>query len=223
MKIQPRNRGRMAAIGALAGIGAAGAYATSRRRRRAARTAGADQTTGVRAAVTVRRSPEEVYAFWRDVENLSRFTAHLEAVRAAGERLSHWTAKAPAGRTVEWDAEIVEDRPGELIAWRSCEGAQVDNSGTVRFAPAPGERGTEVHVDMTYAPPGGPVGQIVAKLFGEEPQQQVRNDLRRLKQVLETGTVVRSEGTPEGPVTRRMLTQRPAQPPVGAVDGGSGS
>jgi hypothetical protein len=118
----------------------------------------------------------------------------------------------PAGTTVDWEAEIVEDIPSQRIAWRSVEGSKVGNSGSVTFSPAPGDRGTEVRVELAYDPPGGTLGKVVAKLLGEEPQQQVSDDLRRLKQVLETGQVVLSEGSPEGTRFLRLLSQRPAQP-----------
>ncbi|SCG74976.1 SRPBCC family protein [Micromonospora coxensis] len=162
--------------------------------------------------VTVNRPASEAYRFWRDLENLPRFMAHLEAVRVEDLRISHWTARGPAGRHVGWDAEIVEDRPNELIAWRSLPGARVRNAGRVRFVPAPGDRGTEVRVELGYAPPAGRLGRAVAKLFGEEPEQQVRDDLRRFKQVLETGEVVRSDASPEGISLRQQFRQRPAQP-----------
>ena len=159
-------------------------------------------------AITIRRSPEEVYRFWRDFRNFPSFMSHVEAVAVLDERRSHWTAPGPAGRLVEWDAEIVEDRPNERIRWRSLEGATVPNSGTVRFTPAPGGRGTEIHLEMEYEPPVAELGSLVARLFGQEPRQQVQADLRRLKQVLETGEVIRSSATLEG----TSLMQRPAQP-----------
>jgi uncharacterized membrane protein len=166
-----------------------------------------------KTAITINRPVEEVYRFWRDLSNLPSFMNHLESVEVTGDGRSHWTANAPAGRTVSWDAELVEDKPNQRIAWRSLEGSQVSNSGSVSFTPAPGERGgTEVRVELGYDPPGGALGKVVAKLFGEEPQQQVTDDLRRLKQVLETGEVVRSEGSPEGARSLRLVTQRPAQP-----------
>ena len=165
-----------------------------------------------RATITVDKALEEVYWFWHDFENLPRFMAHLESVRVTGEGRSHWRAKGPAGRAVEWDAEIVEERPDELIAWRSLAGADVDNSGYVRFTPAPGGRGTEVRVELRYAPPGGSAGAAVAKLLGSEPGQQVLDDLRRFKQVLETGEVVRSDALPEGENLARLPKQRPARP-----------
>ena len=102
-----------------------------------------------------------------------------------------------------------------MIAWRSVEGATVNNSGIVGFAEAPAGQGTEVIVDIEYSPPGGAVGAVVAKLFGEEPEQQVRDDLRRFKQVLETGEVVVSTGTPDGTRTQRQFKQAPAQPVEG--------
>lgn len=146
-------------------------------------------------AITVNRPVEAVYRFWRDLENLPRFMTHLLSVRAIDDRRSHWEAKAPIGLTVEWDAEIVEDRAGELIAWRSLPGADVPNSGAVQFSRAPGNRGTEVRVELRYDPPGGQLGAMAAKLFGQEPAQQVEGDLRRFKQVMELGEVVRSDAS----------------------------
>jgi uncharacterized membrane protein len=166
----------------------------------------------VQESITVGRPPEEVYRFWRDFEHLPEFMEHLESVRVLDERRSHWQARAPAGSSVEWDAEIVEDRPNELISWRSTQTAEVPNMGTVRFVRAPGDRGTEIHVELRYEPPGGKAGALVAKLFGEEPAQQVKSDLRRLKQVLETGEVVHSDAS----VHRGM---HPAQPSAAGMGG----
>ncbi|WP_345630820.1 SRPBCC family protein [Rugosimonospora acidiphila] len=169
----------------------------------------------VRASVTVDRAPEEAYRFWRDLENLPSFMYHLESVRATGQGGSHWTARAPGRRSVEWDAELVEDRPRQLIAWRSVDGADVKNSGQVSFAPAPGGRGTEVRVELDFSPPAGRLGAAVAKLFGEHPYQQARDDLRRFKQVIETGEVTRSDASPDGLNARRQLAQRPGRPRQG--------
>jgi uncharacterized membrane protein len=149
----------------------------------------------VTRSVTVRRPVREVYAFWRDLENLPRFMRHVESVRVMDETYSHWTVKAPAGRTVEWDAEIVEDRPNEAIGWRSVAGASVQNAGHVRFRPAPGDRGTEVHIELQYQPPGGRIGAAIAWLTGEEPRRQVEDDLFAFKQVMETGDIVRSDSS----------------------------
>ncbi|HEX8093793.1 SRPBCC family protein [Jatrophihabitans sp.] len=160
---------------------------------------------------TISRQPEDVYDFWRHWENLPTFMAHLDEVRSEGTR-SHWRASAPFGRSVEWDAEVTEDVPGERICWRSTEGADVDNHGAVRFTPAPGGRGTEVHVELEYSMPAGKLGEAVARYFGEDPHQQIDDDLRRLKQVIETGEVVRSDGAPGGKRARSEFPQHPAQP-----------
>ena len=162
---------------------------------------------GVRVeyVTTIKKPIDEVYRFWRNFENFPRFMRHLESVRVSGDRHSHWRAKAPAGFTVEWDAEVVNERENEVIAWRSLPGADVRNSGSVRFEHAPGGRGTEVRVKLFYSPPAGALGKIVAQLFGEEPEQQIREDLRRFKQLMETGEVPLSEGPG---------LWRPAQPPV---------
>lgn len=164
------------------------------------------------AAVTVNRSRAETYRHWRDLEHLPEFMAHLRSVRVEASGRSHWEAVGPAGSTVRWDAEIVEDREDEVISWRSVGDADVENTGSVRFRDAAGGRGTEVVVELRYRPPGGRAGAVAAKLLGEEPNQQLRDDLRRFKQVLEIGEVVRSEGSPTGQSTRQQLAQRPAQP-----------
>jgi uncharacterized membrane protein len=175
-------------------------------------TANTGGQTQVKKSLIINRSPEELYAFWRDFENLPRFMQNLESVRVTGEGRSHWVAKAPAGTSVEWDAEVIEDRENELISWRSLEGAEVENSGSVRFERAPGNRGTIVRVEINYNPPGGALGAIVAKFTGDDPGQQAQESLRCLKQVLEAGEVTLSEGTIWD---NGYLTQRPAQPPSG--------
>jgi uncharacterized membrane protein len=164
--------------------------------------------------VTIHRPIEEVYAFWRSFENLPRFMEHLELVTVYGDGRSHWITKAPLGAHVEWDAEVVEDIPNRLISWRSLPGGDVENRGRVQFERAPSDRGTIVRVDMLYHPPAGRVGAAVAKLFGEDPERQVHEDLRRFKQVMETGEPVLSEGTLHG---TKLFGQRPAQPPEDAV------
>jgi uncharacterized membrane protein len=163
------------------------------------------------ATTTVRKDPAEAYAFWRQFENLPAFMAHVEEVHADGRR-SHWRVRAPFGRNVEWDAEIVDDIPGERLSWRSDENSAVSTSGTVRFVPAPGGRGTEVHVAMNYHVPGRKLGEALARWAGEDPPQQLDDDLRRFKQVMETGEVVRSEGAPWGKRARREFPQHPARP-----------
>ena len=164
-------------------------------------------------SIAVNRSPEELYRFWRDLENLPRFMLHLQSVRQTSDRRSHWVTRGPAGTRIEWDAEITEDRPNEHLAWRSLEGADVDNSGVVRFRARPGGRGSEVRVEMQYGPPGGMAGKAVAALFNQAPEQQIYDDLRRFKQIIETGEIVRSDAALEG---AGQMWQRAARPPESA-------
>lgn len=162
----------------------------------------------VRKSITINRPIDEVYAFWRNFENLPRIMSHLQSVQVTDERQSHWKTEGPAGRFVEWDAVIVADTPNEIISWQSVEGADIPNRGAVHFRPAPGGRGTEITVELDFEAPGGSLGRTFAKLFGKDPAQQIASDLRRLKQLLETGEVIRSEATVAG----SGLIQRPAQP-----------
>jgi uncharacterized membrane protein len=201
-----RKRGRaMATLGALIGIAAVDALCAvrlSNGSRQPSRRADGRQV------ITVGKPPEEVYRFWRDFQNFPRFMHYVESVQVTGETTSHWRAKAPVG-TVEWDAEIIADRPNELIGWRSLIGSEVDNSGWVRFRSAPGGRGTEIVVELRYEPPAGWAGRAVAKLTGRDPLQEAHDDLRRLKQVLETGEPMLSDATIDG----AGMPQRPARPP----------
>ncbi|MBL1177404.1 SRPBCC family protein [Pantanalinema sp. GBBB05] len=150
----------------------------------------------VEKTVTINKSAEELYNFWHNFTNLPIFMKHIESVTLIGDRRSHWVAKAPMDQTVEWDAEIVDDRPNELIAWTSVEGSDVDNSGFIRFKSAPGGRGTEVKVVLEYNSFGGAVGNIFAKLFGESPEQQIGDELNRFKQLMEAGEIATTEGQP---------------------------
>jgi uncharacterized membrane protein len=168
-----------------------------------ARDGGATQVIEVEKAITIDKSPEELYRFWRHFENLPRFMAHLKSVQNTGHRRSHWVARAPLGMTAEWDAEITDERDNELIAWRSLEGSRITNQGRVRFQRAPEGRGTEVHVTLAYSPPMGKLGATVAKLFGEEPNQQLAEDLRRFKCLMETGEIPTIEGQPSMWVSTR--------------------
>jgi uncharacterized membrane protein len=156
-----------------------------------------DRTIRYKKNVVIDRSAEEIYNFWRDFQNLPRIMFHLESVQVMSPTQSHWVVKAPAGSRVEWDAEITQDKPNELIAWRSLNG-DVQNSGEVRFSCAPGGRGTLVSVDMEYKPPGGKIGAIFAKLFRQEPGMQVQDSLRFLKQVMETGEIATTKGQSAG-------------------------
>ena len=165
-----------------------------------------------RAAITINRSRDEVYSFWRDFTNLPRFMQHLETVETRDDRHSHWKAKAPAGSAVEWDAAITDDVPTAKIAWTSEGETAVPNSGTVEFREAPAAQGTEVVVTIEVDMPAGTAGRVAAKLFGEDPAQQIRDDLRHVKQILETGEIVYSEANPAGSQVKRFVKQRAAQP-----------
>jgi len=140
-------------------------------------------------AVTVNKPRFEVYQFWRNLENLPTFMKHLEEVRLLSDTISHWKSNGPLGRSMEWDAEIINDVPGELIAWRSLPGGHIGNAGSVHFTDAAGGRGAVVKVELQYLPPGGPVGALLTKWLGEDPSQQVESDLRRFKMMLETGEI----------------------------------
>lgn len=168
----------------------------------------------VRQGVTINCSPEEAYAYFRKLENLPTFMYHLRSVVEAGER-SRWRANGPLGASIEWEAEIVEDRAGQLIAWRSLPGADVPNQGRVEFRQGPAGHGTEVVVELSYEPPAGSIGTTFAKLLGREPAQEISADLRRLKQVLETGEVLHSDAS----VHRGMHPARPTP----ARDGHNGN
>jgi uncharacterized membrane protein len=159
---------------------------------------GINQPIKVEKTVTINKSAEELYRFWHNFENLPTFMKHLKSVKVYNEKRSHWIANAPLGNSVEWDADILEDRENEFISWASVEGADVDNSGFVRFKKAPGDRGTEVKVVLEYNPPGGALAATVAKLFGEEPEQQIGDELRRFKMLMEAGEIATTEGQPSG-------------------------
>jgi uncharacterized membrane protein len=168
-----------------------------------------DGSIRLKKSIVINRSPEDLYAYWRDFQNLPRFMYHLESVEMMGDGRSRWVTKAPAGKRIEWVSEVVQDTPNELIAWRSLAGADVENRGFVRFEPRTGGRGTIVRLEILYRPPGGIPAMAFAKLFNQSPDQQADDDLRRLKQVMETGEVMRSDGSPEG---TGQMRQRPAQP-----------
>ncbi len=140
-------------------------------------------------SVTIDRPRQELYAFWRDLERLPLFMQNIKSVSVTDAVRSHWVVDAPAGKTVEWDSTITADEPGRLIAWRSEEGASVRNSGQVEFRDSPDGRGTVVTVTLTYDPPGGRIGKMIATLFQKEPKVQARQDLRRFKQLMETGEI----------------------------------
>ena len=139
-------------------------------------------------AVTINRPVEEVFAFFRDFSNLPSFMENIVSIEVNDDRRSHWVVKAPAGSTVEWDARITAEEPNRSLEWTSEPGADVPNSGKVEFRDA-GQRGTVVSATILYDPPGGFVGKVIAKMFQREPAIQARRDLRRLKQLMETGEI----------------------------------
>lgn len=137
--------------------------------------------------ITIDVSPEKLYRFWLDFENLPQFMDHLDAVWMIGDHRYHWVARAPAGMSVEWDADVIEERPDELVAWRSLPGSEIANEGSVSFEPTDHGLATIVHVSLKYYPPAGKVGAWVAKLFGQEPGDQIEADLNHLKEMMESG------------------------------------
>jgi uncharacterized membrane protein len=198
-----RERGSIAiATAAVAGVTAIDVYASRRLDEdvgsRPGRVRG-DGSIRVETSLAINRSPEECYKMWHDFERLPKFMSHLESVEVTSPGRSHWVAKGPAGTRVEWDAEITNEQPGELLAWRSVEGSGIENAGAVRFLRDNAGRGTIVAVTMQYKPPAGTLGAAVAKLFGEEPQIQVREDLRRFKRLIEAGELPTTEGQSSGP------------------------
>ncbi len=186
------NDGNLLLLGlALVGIGGYAAYLLTRE------TTPNDKRIRVEKHITVGRPAAELYRFWRKLENLPQVMSHLESVTEAGD-LSHWTAKAPLGRSVSWDAEITQDLEGEMIAWRSVEGSDIQNAGSVAFNELSHDRGTEIKVVLAYEPPLGQVGATVARLLGEEPERQLQDDLRRFRQLQETGEITTIQGQPSG-------------------------
>ncbi len=201
--LSSRNRrGRLAlAAAAVAGVAALDLLSSTQARRQDSRGIPAERsdTMQVDKSIAINLPVEECYRFWREFENLPRFMQHLESVQTTSDNRSHWVAKGPAGSRIEWDAEVTAEQPNQFIAWHSLEGAEVDNAGTVRFEPAPGGRGTIVQVELQYRPPGGAAGAAIARLFGEEPSQQIDEDLRRFKQLIETGEIPTTVGQVSGP------------------------
>jgi len=191
----------LALAGGALGLAAYGAYRRTQGTQEHSENASVEYGTGEKSVnvVTINKPAAELYAYWHNFTNLPRFMHHLEAVEERGEGRSHWRAKAPLGQSVEWDAQIINDVENELIAWQSTADAQIANAGSVRFSPAPFERGTEVRVSLSYAPPAGKAGVAIAKLLGEEPGRQVSDDLRRFKQLMEAGELPTNDRQPTGP------------------------
>ncbi len=213
--IRPGNPGRSRAavsFATVAGILAVDALAASQ----LTRHAGHPLVSGVAAptdlyfetSIATTRSPEECYQFWRNIENLPRFMHSLESVQALDERSFRWVAKGPGTSTLEWDCEITEDRPGSALAWRTLNGAEVPNAGSVIFEPAARGRGTIVRLSIHYSPVGGRLTAALARLLRQDPQTQVQEDLRRFKQLLEAGEIATTHGQPTG---KRSLIGRAAR------------
>jgi uncharacterized membrane protein len=155
----------------------------------------ANEGIKVDRAIMINRRPEDLYRLWRNFDNLPHLMSHLVSVESHGNR-SHWVARGPGGTNVDWEAEIINEEPNRLIAWRSLEGSQVSTAGSVHFTALGGDRGTEVRVILKYDPPGGRLGTWLAWIFGEEPGQQIQDDLRRFKLLMDTGDFASSERRP---------------------------
>lgn len=204
-RAEPRRLATAAA--AVAGVTALDLFSARRlgEPHKPSRTLQKDGSIRIVEAIVVNRTPAECYRAWRDLGKLSGILEHVEEIVQTGPRTSHWRVTGPAGTDVEWDAEITADEPDQLVIWRSVEGSEIENEGSVRFQPGPKGRGALVRVSLRYGPPAGALGSFVATLFGEDPEQQIRDDLRRFKQFLETGEVLTTEGQPAGP--RRILAR----------------
>ena len=163
-----------------------------------AATVRASRAVKIEHVVTVKLSPAESYAFWRNPTNLLRVVEFVESVDMVNERTAHWRVRGPIGTSIEWDAEIINDIPGELFAWKSVRDAEIPNAGSLHFRPAPNGRGTEVRIVLEYEPPAGHLGAWIAKLVKENPDAQLRDALRRFKQIAETGEVLSVEGQTSG-------------------------
>ena len=159
----------------------------------------------VEEAITIDKSAEDLYGFWRDFENQALISDYLISVKVTGDTTSHWVAKGPANREVQWDAQVINERPNELIAWQTTPGSDIEHAGSVRFKPAPNGRGTEVHVTMQYYPPAGTIGAGVAKIMHRDPAMEVADTLKRLKRLMETGDIVKVDGQPHGPSLSRTV------------------
>jgi uncharacterized membrane protein len=185
-----------AAAAAVAGVAAVDMYASKLDIQDS--IARASQDLPITVTLAINSPPEKLYEFWRKLENLPRFMQHLESVRETGDRTSHWIAKVPGGMRLQWQSEIVDDQPNQFISWRTREGSEVNHCGSVRFETASGGRGTIVRVEMYYGLPGGRMAQQAAKLFSATPEIVIKEDLRRLKQLIETGEIATTRGQPSG-------------------------
>jgi uncharacterized membrane protein len=161
-------------------------------------TASPDKGLHIRRAMTVRRSPADLYSFWRDVEKSPQYMTHVESVLKTGDRTSHWIAKSPLGNKIEWNSEIVRDEPGRLIAWRVQGNPMAANAGKVQFEPAPDGRGTVVTLELDYQLVPGPLGASLGEVLGHIPEREVLEDLRHFKELMEAGEIPTVKGQPTG-------------------------
>jgi uncharacterized membrane protein len=204
------SRGRAAvALAAVAGVTALDVLAavrlTGHRAGRAVPGVSGRTDIYLERSIAVSKSPQECYRFWRSLENLPRFMHGLESVRQLDEQHSRWVARGPMALRLEWTSQITTDRPGEEIAWRTLDDSGAANAGAVKFEGAPAGRGTIVRVSLHYSPLGGALGAGLVRLLGHDPQSRIREDLRRFKQVMETGEIPTTRGQPAG---RRSLFAR---------------
>jgi uncharacterized membrane protein len=162
----------------------------------------------IQRTITIGLPPEDIYGFIRNFENLPRFMRHVQSVEMQGDKNAHWVIAGPAGRKMEWDSEIINDIPNELIAWQSVNCPDMENAGSIRFEKAPQDRGTILRLSLRYMPPAGSIGAAIAKLFGKDPEAEIAADLRRLKQLLETGEVSTTKGQPVGGFQKRRVYER---------------
>jgi uncharacterized membrane protein len=210
----PQRKLMKSIMAGMVGLGAALTARTVLRGLRARRLVAKEGIHVVRA-MTIGRPRDQLYQYWRALDNLPRFMTHLESVRVLDHQRSRWTVRGPAERRFTWEAEIIEDVPDQLIAWRSLPGSEVGSQGAVRFEDAPGDRGTEVHVDFRYDPPIGALGAAIATLFRREAHQVVADDLHHFKQVMETGSIVLSDATAhDGPHPARPSEEQPERAPA---------
>lgn len=185
-----------AAATAVAGVAALDLYASKVELQTS--MAEAQQDVPVHATLVINSTPDEVYAFWRKLENLPRFMSHVESVSELTQQRSEWSARLPGGMQLRWQSEIVEDQPGRLISWRTVAGSEINHVGSVRFEAAPNGQGTQVHVEIYYGMPGGPAAAKAAGLLSMAPESMVTEELRRLKQLIETGEIATTQGQPTG-------------------------
>ena len=156
-------------------------------------------------SMIVDRPAQELYDFWKDIENAPRFMGNIKKVIKTGPNTSHWVSDGPFGKTFEWDSEEINTVPGHLIAWKSLPGSDVTQAGAVRFEPATGGRGTKVTIEVNYEPPAGILGVAVAKMIGQDPNAMTKENLRRFKQLMETGEITTTEGQSSGPCVSHSI------------------